>query len=56
MEVGGQAYAPATLSVGKEPPVPLNGRLCGPRAALDVLEKRKISCLCWALNPVPSSQ
>ena len=31
------------------------GAWVGPRAILDILEKRKISCPCWDSNPRPSS-
>jgi hypothetical protein len=41
MEVSGQTHAPAALSLGKELPLQLNGRLCGPRVGLDVLRREK---------------
>jgi hypothetical protein len=34
---------------------PLNRRLGGPQSPSDILGKRKISCLCWELNPGSSS-
>jgi hypothetical protein len=27
------------------------GGWVGPRASLDIMEKRKVSCSCWELNP-----
>ena len=41
MEVSGQTHAPAALSLGKELPLQLNGRLCGPRVGRDVLRREK---------------
>jgi len=39
MEVSGQPQVPAALTPGKCPHYPLNTRLGGPRASLDVVDK-----------------
>jgi hypothetical protein len=56
LEVSGQLHAPAALSPGKEPPVPI-GQEAGwaPRAGLDDVEKRKFLTLPGLeLRPVAS--
>ena len=55
MKVNGCLHIPAALPVGKEPQYPLNKRLFGPRAGLDILEKRRIPYPYWDSNPCPSS-
>jgi hypothetical protein len=52
MEVVGQFHAPAALSVMEKTPRPhwMWGWV-GPRAGLDVMEKRGISCHCQESNP-----
>ena len=40
MEVSGQLYDPAALSMGKNPGTHRMGGHLGPRSALDILEKR----------------
>jgi hypothetical protein len=42
MEVSGQLHAPAALPPRKEPLVPIDRRLVGPRAVLDAVVKRKV--------------
>jgi hypothetical protein len=39
---------------GNSPWYPLDRRLGDPRASLDTVEKRKISCPCWGKNPCGS--
>jgi hypothetical protein len=52
MEVSGQLHAPATLLPGKEPPgTHWIGGWVGPRAGLDMVEKRKFSIWTKLLNP-----
>jgi hypothetical protein len=46
MELNGPLHVTATLPRGKEPQYPL-----GPRADLDVMKRRKISCPCRESNP-----
>jgi hypothetical protein len=41
MEANGQLHFPAALSLEKKSRYPLDRRLSGPRAGLDVTEKRK---------------
>jgi hypothetical protein len=55
MEVGGQHHASLTLPQGRTPLTIKTGGCIGPRASLDDLEKRKISCLCQDSNPKSSS-
>jgi hypothetical protein len=43
MEVSGQLHTLADLLLRKEPQYPLDKRL-GPRASINIMEKRKISC------------
>jgi hypothetical protein len=45
MEVSGQLQAPAAI-----PRYPLDETLGGPKAGLDTVEKRQISCPCWESN------
>jgi hypothetical protein len=40
MEVSGKLEAPAGLTLGKESPVPMNGRLGGPKASQLVTETK----------------
>jgi hypothetical protein len=47
--VSSQMHASDILPPGKEIPVCIAGG--GPRAGLDALEKRNLSCLCRELNP-----
>jgi len=54
MEVSGQRHAPAALPQGNNPSAYWGGNCVSPRASLDVLEKRKISCLCRSSKPGPS--
>jgi hypothetical protein len=51
MKVSGQIHILAALSPGKSHLYPLDRRLVGPRAGLDAVEKRKISCPCRESNP-----
>jgi hypothetical protein len=52
MEVSGQLHASATLSPEESAPGTYwIGDWVGPRAGLDAVEKRKISCLCQEWNP-----
>jgi hypothetical protein len=45
MEVSGQLHAPDTLSTGETAPSnSCIGGWVGPRAGMDVIEKRQISC------------
>jgi hypothetical protein len=44
MEVRGQRYAPAALPPRKNPGAHVTGGWMGPKAVLDVLEKKCISC------------
>jgi len=46
MDVSSQLHAQAILTPQKDPWYPLNRSLGGPRAGLNVLEKRKMSCPC----------
>ena len=61
MEFSGQLHIPAALLLLIGPPRThwIIGGWVGPTASLDVLENRKISCLCWESNQefsVSSSQ
>jgi hypothetical protein len=40
MEVSGKLEAPTGLTLGREPPVPMNGRLGGPKHGLVVTETK----------------
>jgi hypothetical protein len=52
MEVSGQLHAPAASLSVKEPPVAIEQEAWwAPRAGLDAMKKRKISCLCRKSNP-----
>jgi hypothetical protein len=55
MEVSGKHHTLATLPPGNIPNAHLIKGWVGPRAGLDVLENRKISCLYQDSNPVLSS-
>jgi hypothetical protein len=44
-----------TLHPGKNPSTHRIGNWVGPRAGLDIWDKRYISCTYWDLNPNPSS-
>jgi hypothetical protein len=46
MDVSSQLHAQAVLTPQKDHWYPLNRSLGGPRASLNVLERRKISCPC----------
>jgi len=52
MEFSGQLHIPAAFFLLIGPPIThwIIGGWVGPTASLDVLEKRKISCLCWESN------
>jgi hypothetical protein len=51
MEVGGQHNAPTTLPPREDPDTHGLGDWVGRRAGLDILEKRKFSCLSRDSNP-----
>ena len=51
MEVGSQHHAPLALRREKAPATHEVGGWVSPRAGLDDLEKRKISCPCWDSVP-----
>jgi hypothetical protein len=54
VEVSGQLCAQASLPLGKEPVVPFERRLGGPRGSLNGLEKRKPkSYIKKNLSPLP---
>jgi hypothetical protein len=55
MEESDYLHTLAVLSVGKKPSTDSIGAWMGPRASLDVLEKIKLSYLCWDSKPRPSS-
>jgi hypothetical protein len=47
---------PSCITLGEETPIThWIGGWVGPRASLDILEKRKISCPCWDSNPRSTS-
>jgi hypothetical protein len=52
-EVSDQLHATASLPPGSRSPITLNRRLYGPRACLDILEKRKIPHLFQESNHDP---
>jgi len=54
LEMSGQLHALATLPLGSNPDTHCRGCV-GPKAELDILEKRKISCPCHGLNHGSSS-
>jgi len=55
MEVSGQLHTTATLSQGENPSTHWIGGWVGPGDHLSILERIKISCLCWHSNPGSSS-
>jgi hypothetical protein len=56
MEVSGLLHASAALCPGKKPLAPWIGGWVGPRASLDVLEKRKIVYPCQESNSVSAQE
>jgi len=53
MEVSGKLEAPAGLTLGKESPVPMNGRLGGGgggQSQSGSYGDEILSCPCWELN------
>jgi len=55
---GGEEWStpcPSHFTTREESPYPLNKRLGGPTACLDISKKRKIACLYWGPKPVSCS-
>ena len=52
MEVRGQLHAPAALTPENKPGSHCVGGVLVPTVGLEVLEKRKISCICRYSKPI----
>jgi hypothetical protein len=52
LEVSGQLHAPAALSLGKEPPVPIGKRLGGPLPEIDLRLSRPKPVLSIIAHPL----